>query len=177
MQTHIPCRLCGRLICHCTQGPSIVRYNIMSHIIPVLFLLAAPLSAQQTVVVPDVIVTVEPTPIEITVEAQPLDSAQVARDEAAQRAMEIIADYLETCGCVNTGPSTVTVIGNAALTFAVLLVAYQVGKERPDHHPGPAGPPGEPGPAGPTGETGPPGERGERGEPGNSDESDGHRHD
>ncbi len=143
-----------------------------------LLLLAAPLSAQQTVVVPDVNVpiTVEPTPIEITVQVQGPDSAQLA---AALRAQEAIAAYFENCGCINTGPSKLSVASNAALTLAVLIVAWRVGKGRPDHHPGETGPqgipgppgePGEPGERGPHGPQGEPGPQGEQGNPGEDGE-------
>ncbi len=152
-----------------------------------MLLLAAPLAAQQTVVVPDVIVEVENVidsiAVSVTVGRAERDSAEIARDEAAQRAIDNIATYLETCGCMNTGPSRAVVIGNAALTFAVLLVAYQIGKGRPDHHPGEAGPagergpPGESGSPGPPGEAGPPGLPGERGEPGEQGEPGEHHDD
>ena len=93
-----------------------------------VLLLAAPLSAQQTVVVPDVNVEVqvEPTPIEITIEVPPPDSASAARDVAAQRAMESIADYLENCGCLNQGTSTVVRVGQGALVLAAFFIGLQL---------------------------------------------------
>lgn len=96
----------------------------------VLLLLAVPLSAQQTVVVPDVNVEIEnlidSIQVSLTVEMPPPDSAQVARDEAAQRAMDAIADYLAYCGCVNTSPSTVNVVTNVGLTLAAIFIGWQL---------------------------------------------------
>ena len=95
-----------------------------------LLLLAAPLSAQQTVVVPDVIVentnVIDGIAVDVTVELPPPDSAAVARDEAAQRSMDAIADYLQDCGCVSTGPTTVNVIANAGLTLAAFFIGWQL---------------------------------------------------
>jgi len=94
----------------------------------ILLLLATPLSAQQVVVVPDIqnTVNVEPTPIEIPVEAATPDSAAVARDEAAQRAMDAIADYLAECDCLNQGTSAVVRVGQGALVLAAFWIAYQL---------------------------------------------------
>lgn len=99
-----------------------------------------PLTAQQTVVVPDVIVEVQvqPTPIEIILEVPPPDSATVVKDEATQRAMESIADYLENCGCLNQGTSTVTRVGQGALVLAAFFIGWQLkriaDKEEGDHN-------------------------------------------
>ncbi len=148
--------------------------------------LAASLSAQQTVVVPDVNVEVtnviDSVLVSITLEQPVADSAQVAREEAAERAMDAISEYLATCGCVDGGPSTYNVVANVVLTAAVVVIAWKIGKEQGP--PGVTGTPGERGPAGETGPQGPrgdtghtgaqgerglpgePGERGEKGEPG-----------
>ena len=105
----------------------------------ILLLFAFPLSAQQTVVIPDMNIIVEPTPIvnEITVivEAAPLDSAGVARQEAATQAMADIVIYLAEREPVGT--SNVIRIANAGLTLAAFLIVWRLGqlvnKEHPDH--------------------------------------------
>lgn len=108
-----------------------------------LLLLAAPLSAQlpETITIEPAqvtnIINLDSIALGVTVEYAPRDSAAVARDEAAQRTMDAIAEYLENCGCVNTGPSTVNVIANAGLTLAAFLIAWQLKgikeKEHPEH--------------------------------------------
>lgn len=94
-------------------------------------LLAVPLSAQQDIsIVPaqagDIIINIDSIALGVTVEFAPRDSASIARDEAAQRAMESIASYLENCGCVSTGPSTVNILSNAGLTIAALFIGWQL---------------------------------------------------
>ncbi len=147
----------------------------MRHAKPfLLLLLAAPLSAQQTVVVPDVNVDIEnvidSVAVSVTLEQPAPDSAQIAREAATERAMDAISIYLETCGCVDRGPSTVNVAANVILTAAVVVIAWKIGKEKgprgPAGTPGDRGPAGEPGPAGPQGEPGSNGEQGPRGEQG-----------
>ena len=142
--------------------------------------LAAPLSAQQTVVVPDVnidnVVNIDSLRVDVTVELPPPDSAKIAREEAAERANNAIAEYIATCDCIDRGPSTFNYVANSLLTAAVIVIAWKIGKEKgapgergPAGETGPQGPAGERGPigeTGPTGETGPPGERGLPGEPG-----------
>ncbi len=142
-----------------------------------LLLLAAPLSAQQTVVVPDVTVpitnVIDGIRLDVDVQLPPTDSARAA---VQQQFHEAAIAYMENCGCMNTGPSTATVVSNAALTVAVLLVAWRIGKNEHSGHsdgqPGETGLRGVPGmdgatgPEGPEGPQGPPGEKGEPGEPG-----------
>ena len=95
-----------------------------------LLLLVVPLSAQQTVVVPDVVVEVENVidsiVVNLTLEQEEPDSASVAREEAAERAMEAITDYLENCACVDRGPTTVNVVANAGLTLAAFFIGWQL---------------------------------------------------
>ncbi len=113
---------------------------------------AVPLSAQvqSTTLVPDINVVVNGDTIVVNVEVPPPDSAQVARDEAALRAMEAIAEYLENCDCADRGSSNVTVVANAALTVAAFLIVWRLGqianKEHPDHpsHPDPLPHPNHP---------------------------------
>lgn len=99
----------------------------MRYLITVL-LLSAPLSAQQTVVVPDVNVEVENVidsiSVHVTLEQPEPDSAQIARDEATERAMEAIAEYLATCGCMESGSSSV--VTNAGLTLAAFFIGWQL---------------------------------------------------
>lgn len=107
-----------------------MRRTTNSLLILVNLVVAAPLSAQQTVVVPDVNVDIENVidsiGVILTVELPSPDSAQVARDEAAQRAMDAIATYLEDCGCVNAGPTTINVLTNAGLTLAAFFIGWQI---------------------------------------------------
>ncbi len=120
-----------------------------------------PLTAQQTVVVPDVNVentnVIDGIQLDVTLTMPPCDSACVARDEATQRFRDRFVEWMDTCGCVNQGPATtVNVISNIALTLAVLLVAYQISKGREDGKDGvdgQAGPQGEPGQDGQDGTT------------------------
>lgn len=92
--------------------------------------LAAPLSAQQTVVVPDVIVEVEnvidSVLVNVTLKQEPRDSAQIAREEASERAMDAISEYLATCGCVDSGTSNVSVVTNVGLTLAAFFIGWQL---------------------------------------------------
>ena len=92
----------------------------------ILLLLAAPLSAQQTVVVPDVSVVVEPPAItnEINVEVMS-DSAMIAnlnRNLEALR-VEIAAQECNTCGTSN-----VVRVGQGALVLIAAFMAWQVKK-------------------------------------------------
>lgn len=104
-------------------------------------LLAAPLSAQQqsTTLVPDVIVeNIVPVPsLTVNVEPPPPDSASIARDEASERAMNAISDYLATCGCVDSGSSNVSVATNVGLTLAAFFIGWQlkrIADNGPDVH-------------------------------------------
>jgi hypothetical protein len=89
-------------------------------------LLAAPLvAAQQTVVVPDVVVEVEPTPItnEITVEVMS-DSVRLERIAAA---VEDIAAILAECGCAEpSSTSNLVRVGQGALVLAAFFIGFQV---------------------------------------------------
>lgn len=104
-----------------------------------VLLLAVPLSAQQDIsIVPaqagDITINIDSIAVTVIVELPPPDSAAVARDEATQRAMASIADYLENCGCVNTGPTTVNVLANAGLTLAAFFIGWQLKRiaDKPD---------------------------------------------
>lgn len=106
-----------------------------------LLLLAAPLSAQQTVVVPDVNVQVEPTPITIENNVQVMsDSAMVANFNAN---MDAFRAYLEqerecnTCG----GASTTTKVAVAVLIPVLVWIAWELRGIKNNS----AGIPGEPG--------------------------------
>ena len=116
-----------------------IRAVIVWGIIATLF--ATPLSAQQVdtlgiIVSPTVTILGDTTfvDIDVTIGEEPCDSACTARAKGAQRAMDAIADYLENCGCMNTGPTTINVIANAGLTVAAFLIAWQLRgiKNRPD---------------------------------------------
>jgi len=91
---------------------------------------AAPLAAQGNTVITvndtTVVTIYDNDSTFIFIEQAPRDSAAVARDEAAARAMREIADYLENCGCVSTGPTYVNVAVNAGLTLAAFLIAWQL---------------------------------------------------
>ena len=93
-------------------------------------LLAVPLAAQQTVVVPDVDVTVEnridSIAVGVTVTFPEPDSASVARSEAAERAMRAIEEYLAECGCTGGGTSAIVRVGQGLLTVAAFWIGYQL---------------------------------------------------
>jgi hypothetical protein len=98
-----------------------------------LGLVVAPLSAQ------DLPRRIEIAPAEVTniingdttvVNVVGCDDACVAREEAAVRAEERIADaieaWVENCGCVDQGTSNVVRIGQGALVVAAFLIAFQL---------------------------------------------------
>ncbi len=89
-------------------------------------LIAPPLvAAQQTVVVPDVVVEVEPTPITIenTIEVMS-DEERLDRIAAA---VEGIAAILAECGCTQPqGTSNVVRIGQGALVLTALFIGFQL---------------------------------------------------
>ena len=91
-----------------------------------LLLLAAPLSAQQTVVYPDVqienTVNVEPTPIEITVMS---DSVMLAN---LNRNLEALREQIAEQECNTCGGSDVVRIGQGALVLIAAFMAWQVKK-------------------------------------------------
>ena len=90
----------------------------------VLLFLAAPVAAQQTVVVPDVEITNEhPITNEINVEVMS-DSVRLERIAAA---VEEIAVILAECGCAEQ-PTTSNVvrIGQGALVLAAFFIGFQV---------------------------------------------------
>ncbi len=100
-----------------------------------LLLLAAPLSAQQTVVYPDVqienTVNVEPTPIEITVMS---DSVMLAN---LNRNLEALREQIAEQECNTCGGSDVVRIGQGALVLIAAFMAWQVKKiadRGPDVH-------------------------------------------
>ena len=92
----------------------------------ILLLLAAPLSAQQTVVVPDVTNTINLPPLEITNEITVMsDSAMIAnlnRNLEALR-VEIAAQECNTCG-----GSDLVRVGQGALVLIAAFMAWQVKK-------------------------------------------------
>ena len=106
----------------------------------ILLLLAAPLSAQQTVVVPDVTNTINLPPLEVVNEITVMtDSAMIAnlnRNLEALR-LEIAAQECNTCGTSN-----VVRIGQGALVLIAAFMAWQVKKiaDKPNgddiHHEG-----------------------------------------
>ena len=106
-------------------------------------LVVAPLSAQDQVGTirvdaPAVEITNDhPITNEITLELPPPDSASIARDEASERAMNAISDYLATCGCVDSGPSNVSVVTNIGITAALFFIGWQlkgIKDKGPDTH-------------------------------------------
>ena len=98
--------------------------NLLHNKILLILLLAAPLSAQQTVVVPDVLVEVEPTPLTIqnTVEVMP-DSIRLDR---IADALEGIAEAIAECGCMDQGTSRVVRLGQGALVLAAFWIGWQL---------------------------------------------------
>ena len=92
-----------------------------------LLLLAAPLSAQQTVVVPDVSVTVEPPAItnEINIEVMS-DSAMIPNLNTNLELLreQIASQECNTCG----GTSTVVRLGQGGLTLLALWMAISLSK-------------------------------------------------
>ncbi len=124
MRTHIPCRRCGRLACACTQGPTIAGLALA------LLLLAAPLSAQ----VPDRFV-IEPAQVTLGDNIIKLDSINLtvtmpATDSVAaavqQQFHQAVISYLETCGCMESGPSPVNQIATGGIVLALGLIAWQL---------------------------------------------------
>ncbi len=100
-----------------------------------LLLVAAPLGAQEiprniSIVPATNDITINVDSLAFTLEVPPPDSDAVAREEAAIAAEERIADaieaWVENCGCVDQGPTTVNVIANAGLTVAAFLIAWQL---------------------------------------------------
>ncbi len=90
-----------------------------------LLLLAAPLSAQQTVVVPDVNVQVEPTPITIENNVEVLtDSIMQLRIAEAIEGIraELASDECNTCG----GASTTMKIGVGVLIPVLVWIALEL---------------------------------------------------
>lgn len=120
-----------------------------------LLLLAAPLSAQQTVIVPNVDVAAPNVTNEVTVNVPPLDSAlvaaQIARDEAAIRQMEIIAAYFEDCGCTSQGGSRATQVATGGIALFLGLIWWELRKGSKD---GIDGAPGKDGKDGADGQDG-----------------------
>ncbi len=91
----------------------------------VLLLLAAPLSAQQTVVVPDVNVQVEPTPITIENNVEVLtDSIMQLRIAEAIEGIraELATSECNTCG----GASTTMKIGVAVLLPVLMWIGWEL---------------------------------------------------
>ncbi len=124
-----------------------------------LLLVAAPLgAAQQTVVVPDVNVentnVIDGIQLDVTVTLPPPDSAAVARDEAAARAMAAIEEYLANCGCMNQGPSGVTQVATAGIVLALGLIWLELRKGNKDGMDGAPGAPGHDGADGADGQDG-----------------------
>ena len=145
-----------------------------NYVVIMSLLCAAPLSAQQTVVVPDVSVVVEPPAItnEITVNVPPTDSAKAA---VQQQFHEAAIAYMESCNCMGGGTSMTTKVALGVVAPILLWMAWSLHKssrDSPDHHPGERGPQGEPGERGPQGEPGEPGEPGPPGPPGDDHDDD-----
>lgn len=146
-----------------------MRYHVISL---ALLLLATDVYGQQTqtTVVPDVVVQGDSIYItnEVNVEVMS-DSVRLAR---IADATESLADYLENCGCVNTGPTTVNVVANAALTVAAFLIVWQLkgikdsrgGTDGTDGVNGQDGLPGAPGKDGADGQDGVDGQDGRDGD-------------
>lgn len=102
----------------------------MRYLVFAIILFAAPLSAQQTVVVPNVNVEVENVidsiRLNLTVTMPEPDSAQIAREEEGLRLTQALADYMENCGCIDRGSSNVSVVANAGLTLAAFFIGWQL---------------------------------------------------
>ena len=62
----------------------------------------------------------------LTLEPEPRDSARMAQEQSAQRAMDAIAEYLENCGCVETGGNTTNIISTAALSLGLFFIGWQI---------------------------------------------------
>ncbi len=143
-------------------------------------LFVGPLSAQQTVVVPDVNVTVPVPEVTVNVEAPPPDPEAVAREEAAIRAEERIADaieaWVENCGCVSQGSSGVTQIATAGIVFALGLIWWELRKGNTNGVDGAPGRDGADGSDGTNGQDGVDGRDGVDGQDGDDgqDSSEGH---
>ncbi len=128
-------------------------------------LVAAPLSAQQTVVVPDVVneITVNGDTIVVIVNVG-ADCDSTCRREAADRQTETIRQILTSDRPRST--TRVVQVANVGLTVAAFLIAWKISKLEPgaSGSAGEKGSPGEPGPPGEPGEQGPPGKDGQDGE-------------
>lgn len=106
-----------------------------------LLLLAVPLSAQQTVVVPDVrneiTNLIEDIALSLTITHQP-DSAEVARQEESLRLTQNLADFIEECGCIGGGSSSTTVqlgvsVALPLLTWIAISLHRNANKEYPEY--------------------------------------------
>ncbi len=90
-----------------------------------LLLLAGPLAAQGNTVITvndtTVVTIYDNDSTFIFIEFPQPDSAEIARQEATDRAMQAIADYFENCGCVEGGGAGTTVVKYGVPAVAVLF--------------------------------------------------------
>lgn len=136
----------------------------MKHLLWAL-LVASPLAAQQTVVVPDV--TINLPPLEITNEITVMtDSAMIANLTRNLEALRVQIAERECNAC--EGANTTTKIAVAVLLPVLVWIAWEIRGIRKNS----AGIPGEPGKDGADGKDGQDGQDGEDGE----DHDDDHHH-
>ncbi len=96
-----------------------------NYVVIAALLFAAPLAAQGNTVITvndtTVVTIFDNDTTVIIINFPQADSADVARAEAAERAMQSIADYLENCGCVDGGGAGATVVKYGVPAVAVLI--------------------------------------------------------
>jgi hypothetical protein len=97
-----------------------------------LLLLAAPLSAQQTVVVPDVNVVVEPTPITIENNVEVMSDSEMIAN--LNRNLEALRLQIAAQECNTCGSSNLVRAGQGVLVVIAAFMAWQVKKiaDRPN---------------------------------------------
>ena len=120
-----------------------MRYTVLA-----LLLLAAPLSAQQTVVVPDVVVPITVPVPEVTVNVPPSMSDSTRAVNLALN-NELLRQLLERDGCNTCGGANGTTVAVSVLIPVLLWMAWELrgikNKEHPAHpEPAPAPEPEEP---------------------------------
>ncbi len=96
-----------------------------NYVVIAALLFAAPLAAQGNTVITvndtTVVTIFDNDTTVIIINFPQADSAEVARQEGADRAMRAIADYLENCGCVDSGGAGTTVVKYGVPVVAVLI--------------------------------------------------------